>query len=131
MDLYALIGGESGVRTLVDTFYDVMDTDPRFAHLRGLHPAELGESRDKLHWFLVGWTGGPPMYVERRGHPKLRARHLPFPIGTVERDQWLGCMDLAIDRCGTDATAARALRDGFAKVADHMRNLPGTGGSER
>lgn len=124
MDLFALVGGEPGVRALVDSFYDVMDQDPRFAHLRGLHPADLGESRDKLHWFLVGWTGGPPMYVERRGHPRLRARHLPFPIGPLERDQWLACMDLAIDRCVTEAVAARMLRDGLAKVADHMRNQP-------
>ncbi len=122
MELFVALGGEASVRALVDMFYDVMDRDPRFALLRSLHPPDLTESRDKLHWFLVGWTGGPQMYVERRGHPRLRARHLPFPIGTVERDLWLGCMDVAIDRCVSDVPAARALREGFSKVADHMRN---------
>jgi hemoglobin len=124
MDLFALLGGEVGVRALVDRFYDAMDADPRFAALRALHPPDLAASRDHLFWFLVGWTGGPPMYVERKGHPRLRARHLPFTIGTVERDQWLACMDIAIAGGVTDARAATALRDGLAKVADHMRNTP-------
>ena len=86
------LGGEAGVRALVDRFYDLMDLEPGYAALRALHPATLERSRDKLHWFLCGWLGGSDRYVERFGHPRLRARHLPFAIGLAERDQWLACM---------------------------------------
>src|SRR6476659_8699716 len=88
---YDLIGGEAKLRELVDRFYDLMDLEPAFAGIRALHPASLDDSRDKLYWFLSGWTGGPDLFVERFGHPRLRARHLPFSIGSGERDQWLHC----------------------------------------
>ena len=78
------IGGEEGVRALVDRFYDLMDTLPEAAGIRAMHPRDLRMSREKLYLFLVGWLGGPPLYVERFGHPRLRARHLPFPIGDSE-----------------------------------------------
>jgi hemoglobin len=89
------LGGESGVRALVDRFYDLIDLEPAYAGIRALHPGTLDGSRDKLHWFLCGWLGGPPHYVQRFGHPRLRARHLPYAIGLAERDQWLGCMKQA------------------------------------
>ena len=82
---FELIGGEDAVRRLVDRFYDVMDTAPEAAGIRALHPPTLDLSREKLFLFLTGWMGGPPLYVERYGHPMLRARHLPFPIGEEER----------------------------------------------
>ena len=90
--LYRRLGGDAGLRALVDRFYDLMDLDPAFADLRSLHPASLDGSRDKLHWFLSGWTGGPPLYEQRHGHPRLRARHLPYRIGIAQRDQWMLCM---------------------------------------
>ncbi|HET7774533.1 MAG TPA: group II truncated hemoglobin, partial [Burkholderiaceae bacterium] len=85
---FELVGGEARVRALVDRFYDLMDLEPQFAGIRALHPNTLDSSRDKLFWFLCGWLGGPNHYIERFGHPRLRARHLPFPIGESERDQW-------------------------------------------
>ena len=88
--LYEAIGGEENIRKLVDRFYDLMDTSPEAAGIRGLHPSDLTESREKLYLFFVGWMGGPPLYVTRFGHPRLRARHIPFPIGSSERDEWLG-----------------------------------------
>ncbi|MCA3184379.1 MAG: group II truncated hemoglobin, partial [Cupriavidus sp.] len=88
---YELIGGEGRVRELVDRFYDLMDLETEFAGLRALHPSTLDGSRDKLFWFLCGWLGGPNYFIERFGHPRLRARHLPFEIGTSERDQWMRC----------------------------------------
>jgi len=79
---YAALGGADGVRRLVDAFYDRMDGDPAFARLRGVHRADLSAAREKLTLYLSGWLGGPNLYIERYGHPRLRARHLPFPIGT-------------------------------------------------
>ena len=120
--LFALVGGEPGVRRLVDRFYDLMDTLPEARGIRALHPERLDGSRDKLHWFLVGWLGGPPLYVSRFGHPRLRARHLPFPIGAAERDAWMRCMSDALDACVDDARLRGFLHAAFAQLADHMRN---------
>ena len=120
------VGGEARVRALVDRFYDLMDLEPAYAELRALHPSTLDGSRDKLAWFLTGWLGGPDLYVERFGHPRLRARHLPYPIGVSERDQWLTCMGLAMAELGeaagfTETMRARLL-NAFAGTADWMRN---------
>src|SRR5512141_2629141 len=90
------LGGEAGVRALVDRFYDLMDLEPGYAELRAMHPTTLDGSRDKLFWFLCGWLGGPQHYVDRFGHPFLRARHLPFAIGIAARDQWMACMKQAM-----------------------------------
>jgi hemoglobin len=120
--LFTRIGGEAVVRRLVDTFYDLMDRLPEARTIRALHPPTLDGSRDKLHWFLVGWMGGPPLYIERFGHPRLRARHLPFAIGVAERDAWLRCMNEALERCIDDAAARAVLVEALAQLADHMRN---------
>jgi len=116
------LGGEDGVRVLVDHFYDLMDLEPRYAGLRALHPAALDGSRDKLHWFLCGWLGGPDHYVDRFGHPMLRARHLPYAIGVAERDQWLACMGQALRECQVDDGVAQRLIKAFFGTADWMRN---------
>lgn len=123
--LYQQIGGETVIRQLVDRFYDLMDSQPEAAGIRALHPEDLTESRNKLFWFLVGWSGGPPMYIERFGHPRLRARHIPFPIGESERDQWLWCMNQALEETITDGLARLQLSRNFAQLADFMRNKAG------
>ena len=79
---FELVGGEARVRALVDRFYDLMDLEPEFAGIRALHPPTLDGSRDKFFWFLCGWMGGPDHYISRFGHPRLRARHLPFAIAS-------------------------------------------------
>jgi len=122
---YELLGGEPAVRALVDRFYDLMDLEPAYAQLRALHPTTLEGSRDKLHWFLCGWLGGPQHYVERFGHPMLRARHLPFAIGIAERDQWLQCMHQAMRELGIDESLADRLAAAFFNTADWMRNRGG------
>ena len=119
------LGGESAVRALVDRFYDLMDLEPAYVGIRQLHPTDLGGSRDKLHWFLCGWLGGPDLYVQRFGHPRLRARHLPYAIGLAERDQWLVCMAQAMGQCGVDAALAERLAAAFFNTADWMRNRGG------
>ena len=79
--LYELLGGETGVRTLVDRFYDLMDSSPEAAQIRAIHPKSLKQLREKLFFFLSGWSGGPQTYIETRGHPALRMRHALFSIG--------------------------------------------------
>jgi hemoglobin len=122
---YEAIGREERIRALVDRFYDIMDSAPEASGLRALHPAELTESRNKLYWFLVGWMGGPPEYTSRFGHPRLRARHLPFPIAEAERDQWLWCMFRAMEETGVPEAVRQHLRHAFAGLADFMRNREG------
>ena len=118
-------GGEAAVRALVDRFYDLMDIEPEYAELRAAHGNTLADARDKLHWFLCGWLGGPQHYTERFGHPRLRMRHMPFAIGVRERDQWLACMDQAMQETGLDPTLRERLNHSFFQTADWMRNQPG------
>lgn len=118
---YVLIGGEQAVRKLVDRFYDLMDEKEEVKPLREMHAKSLRVSREKLFLFLSGWLGGPQLYVEKYGYPRLRARHLPFAIGESERDQWLWCMNQALDE-QIEEPLREQLIDAFAKVADHMRN---------
>jgi hemoglobin len=120
--IFEQIGGEDQVRRLVDRFYDLMDTQPEAAGIRALHPVDLAHSREKLFMFLVGWMGGPPLYVTKYGHPRLRARHLPFSIGESERDQWLWCMNKALEETVDDALLRRQLGYSWSQLADFMRN---------
>ena len=119
---YARLGGESAVRRLVDRFYELMDTSPEAEGIRALHPADLAGSRDKLFKFLSGWLGGPPLYLNEYGHPRLRARHLPFPIGETERDAWLLCMERALAETEMEELLRIHLLQSLRKTADHMRN---------
>lgn len=122
---YERVGGAEGARRLVDRFYDLMDTLPEARALRAQHPASLDDSRDKLYEFLSGWFGGPALYIEKRGHPRLRARHMPFAVDAAARDAWMLCMARALDEVVADVDAREKLKDGLAKLADHMRNRPG------
>ena len=115
-------GGEAGVRSLVDRFYELMDQEPGYSALRAVHPASLEGSRDKLYWFLCGWLGGPSHYIDRFGHPMLRARHLPYSIGVLERDQWLSCMHRAMVECSVAPSLLQRLDEAFFGTADWMRN---------
>jgi hemoglobin len=120
--LYDVLGGESKLREMVDRFYDLMELEPEFAGLRALHPPTTEGSRDKLFWFLSGWMGGPNHFVERFGHPRLRARHLPYGVGTGERDQWLRCMAWAMEDVGIAEELRVRLMSSFYDTADWMRN---------
>lgn len=128
---YQLLGGDSVVRWLTDRFYDVMDSDPSVADLRALHPQDLSGSRQKLYMFLSGWLGGPPLYMEAYGHPRLRMRHLPFAIDVRMRDQWLHCMRLAMTELLCEEELKQQLLAALANTADFMRNQPETGTDRR
>ena len=121
---FELLGGEARVRELVDRFYDLMELDERFEALRALHPVSLDGSRDKLYLFLCGWLGGPPLYEARYGHPRLRARHLPYPIASRERDDWLLCMAQAMRDVGVPDDLFDRLLGALYGTADWMRNRP-------
>lgn len=122
--------GKNIIQELVEIFYFYMDSLPEVKVIREQHQADLTEAKWKLTLFLTGWMGGPQEYVARFGHPRLRARHLPFKIGLSERDQWLLCMFKAID----DMVAAgkipdtaihpmaKQLKSSLAHLANHMRN---------
>lgn len=121
--LYQRLGAdEATIRRLVDAFYDRMDRDPAYAELRAQHPPSLAGSRDKLFWFLCGWTGGESHYIQRFGHPRLRGRHMPFEIASRERDQWLACMDAASREVGLPEAPRQELLNALAPLADWMRN---------
>jgi hemoglobin len=123
---YQLLGGDEQatltIRNLVETFYNIMETDPKAAGIRAMHGQTLDSAREKLFMFLVGWTGGPQLYIERYGHPRLRARHLPFSIGESERDQWMYCMIRAMHQLQFEESLMVKLSQQLYGVADFMRN---------
>ncbi len=119
---FALIGGQNTVDRLVDRFYDLMDSLPEAQVIRDLHPQDLGNIREVLKKYLAQWLGGPTTYSEERGHPRLRARHLPFSIGDAERDAWMFCMRQAMAEVVTDVAVREAILDKLSPLADWMRN---------
>lgn len=120
--LHQQLGGDTGVRALVDAFYTRMDTAPAYARLRAIHPPQLEGSRDKLYWFLCGWLGGPQYFAERYGHPRLRARHMPFAVDNTAHDQWLACMQEAMAERAIPAPLVAAFWPALSGLADWMRN---------
>ncbi len=119
---YERIGGESGLHIVVDRFYDYMELLDEAQSIRKLHPRDLRSSREKLFMFLSGWLGGPDRYIAAFGHPRLRARHLPFSIGSEERDQWMLCMRKALDDTPIDAAFREQLIMALNQTATFMIN---------
>jgi len=121
---YKQLGGDAAVRKLVDRFYDLMDERTDAETIRKMHPDDLTESRDKLYEFLSGFLGGPPLYHQNRGHPKLRMRHLPFQIDEQARDAWLDCMNQSLEELTDNKLLLMQLKSSFYKTAHHMINHP-------
>ncbi len=117
---FAALGGESVIRDVVDRFYDIIDQD--VPTLRAMLPADDRVSRDKLYAYLVEWTGGPALYTPTRGHPRMRMRHLPFPIGEAEVQSWLAAMGRALDENDVGGDVRTFLDDRLTALAHHMRN---------
>ena len=122
---YERIGGAEGVRALVDRFYALMDELPEAAACRAIHPPSLDGSRAKLFDYLSYWLGGPKTYVEKHGHPMLRARHLPAPIGNDETVGWLVCFHRAWTETVADQTLGAEILPSVNNLALHMRNRQG------
>lgn len=121
--LYNRIGGGTGVRQLVTRFYDHMDSLSDATEIRAMHQSDLSDSREKLYQYFTGWFGGPPLFVERYGHPRLRARHNHVQIGTADRDAWLKCLLAALDEMNLDKSLYKELLEKIVPMADHMRNV--------
>ena len=122
--LYERIGGEEKLRQLVQSFYRYMDELKDAKQVRDMHQASLKSAEEKLFMFLSGWMGGPSLYIEKYGHPRMRMRHLPFAIDESARDQWMLCMQHALEETVADAALRQELTQAFFGIADFMRNQP-------
>lgn len=119
---YQQIGGEPVVLQLVDRFYALMDQLPQAAVVRAMHPADLTPAKQRLFMFLSGWLGGPPLYAEAFGHPRLRHAHAGFAIDAAARDAWMACMNQALQELVPDEVLRQQLGAAFFKTADFLCN---------
>jgi len=122
---FAALGGQPAVDALVDAFYDRMEHLPEAAEIRAMHAKDLASVRGVLKLYLGEWLGGPKVYSQERGHPRLRMRHMEFRIGATERDAWMACMRGALDDVVKDAALRAQLEQAFYKLADWVRNDDG------
>jgi hemoglobin len=119
---YIVIGGEQAILSLVDRFYFYMDILPEAQGIRAMHQPNLASAKDKLFKFLSGWLGGPNLFIEEFGHPMLRARHLRFAIGEAERDQWMLCMNKALEEMTMEPRLKTNIQNALQDLATHMIN---------
>lgn len=126
ISIFERIGGAATIDRLVESFYKRMDSAPEARTIRAMHAADLTSIRQVLKNYLTEWTGGPKLYSVEKGHPRLRQRHLGFPIGDAERDAWMLCMRGALEETVGDAEARRDLDAALTRLADWMRNRAGS-----
>ena len=117
--------GEEGIRQLSEVFYDIMVELPEVAGLRAMHAENLGPMKEKLAEYLTGWMGGPPRYADKHGTVCMTSPHEPYHIGPSERDQWLLCMDRALERTGASEELVQMLKVPMFRIADAVRNKEG------
>ncbi len=122
--IYERAGGDEPFRRLVDAFYARIERDPL---LRPMFPADLEPGKLHQFLFITQYFGGPPRYTAMRGHPRLRARHLPFVIGQAERDAWVAHMRAAVDEAGFPEDVRPALIQYFERTATFMINADDPG----
>lgn len=123
--MFEAIGGQEVIDKLVDDFYHIMSTDPVAKDCFATHAGkDIQESAHKLKYFLSGWLGGPQLYVEKFGHPRLRMRHAPFPIGLKEAEQWMYCMKKALQRSTIKPEIQEQLYASFIQVAQMLIKNP-------
>lgn len=122
ISLYEMFGGEEKLKLLVSEFYKIMDTNPNYKTLREMHPEDLSSSEEKLFMFLSGWMGGPQLYITKYGHPRLRARHMPFSITQKDSKEWVNCMTEAIEKVSQGSEMKNFLTSEFDRIASFMVN---------
>jgi hemoglobin len=120
--LYEAIGGDAAVRKLVRRFYELMETLPEASHCRAVHPPSLARAEERLYEYLTGYLGGPQLYIEKYGHPRLRSRHFVAPIGPLERDEWLLCFRMALDQTIEHPKLRDIVWTPIEQLAHHMQN---------
>ena len=121
---YQILGDE-GIRELTNTFYDILDTLPEAEGVRAMHAQNLSGMRVKLAEYLTGWMGGPPLYSDKYGTVCMTSPHEPYHIGPEERDQWLLCMDKALEQTGASNELVEMLKEPMFRIADAIRNFDG------
>lgn len=119
---YQLMGGEPKVKALANRFYDIMESAPEAADLYAIHPLPLDDIRQKFFEFLSGWLGGPALFEQKYGHPRLRARHLPFQVDEKLRNQWMFCMEQALNDVVENKMLRQGIRQSIGQLASHMIN---------
>jgi len=123
--MYDSVGGQEVIDQLVDDFYQIMATDPVAKDCFATHAGrDISESAHKLKYFLSGWLGGPQLYLEKFGHPRLRMRHNPFPIGVKEAEQWLYCMKKALAKSVIKPEIQEQMYGAFVQVATMLIKNP-------
>ncbi|WP_372870818.1 group II truncated hemoglobin [Shewanella sp.] len=119
---YEMIGGDKTIRAIARQFYARMQQGEDTQNLLAMHPGSIEHSEQKLYEFLSGWLGGPQLFQQKYGHPALRARHMPFAINEQMRDQWLLCMQHALEQEVKNEEHRKVIYQAIATLADHMRN---------
>ena len=122
--LFFRVGGMPFFERLVDAFYAGVASDEVLLPLYPEQP-DLTGARHRLTLFLAQYWGGPTTYSDERGHPKLRMRHFPYPVGPLQRDRWLHHMGAAVERVCDDPSIADELMNYFVRAAEHLRNDTG------
>lgn len=120
--MYEALGGEAGVAAIVERFYDLMDLEPQYRDLRDVHAETLDYARDRLFKFLSGWLGGPDLYQQQYGHPRLRQRHFPFAVTLRLRNEWIACFAQALQELAVAEKLAEPLLLNLFVLGDWMRN---------
>jgi len=122
---YTFMGGEKAILSLVDRFYFYMDTLPEAKELRAIHQSDLSSAKEKLFKFLSGWLGGPDLFVQEYGHPRLKQRHFPFVVNQQVRDQWMHCMNKALYEVAMSDELRKNIHEALDNLATHMINVEG------
>jgi len=122
---YSLMGGEKAILSLVDRFYFYMDTLPEAKDVRAVHQEDLSRAKDRLFKFLSGWLGGPDLFAQEYGHPRLRQRHFPFVVNQAGRDQWILCMNKALYEISMPDELRKNIKQALSDLATHMMNVDG------
>ena len=120
--------GEEGFTRLVAAFYRQVPGDDLLGPMYPKH--DLAGAEQRLRDYLIYRFGGPPRYIEERGHPKLRARHIPFPITQASRDRWMQCMDIAFKEAALPPEAEKHIREFFEGMSTFMINRASEGGQQ-
>ena len=120
--MYDWIGGEQGLRKLVDRFYHLMDTEEQAKTIRAMHKDDLSDIRSGLFEYLSGWLGGPPLFIMKHGSPCISTQHRPFVIDQQASDAWMFCMKKAMLDVGIDKQYQEMLTPAFQRMCNTLIN---------